>query len=766
MRSLWRLARRDVAGRPLASVLFVLVVAVAATAVVAGLGQQRGAEAQWDGAVARANGADVSWFLRAGAPLDDVAADPAVAEAGEPIAITTGLLVIPGSDPLELDVRAAGGEPPEVATPLLASGRWLAGGATDEAVLDRATALDLGIGDGDVVLVDGPAGGSLDLTVVGTAVDLLDCFYPQCGSSTMWVAPADLATLDPGGERTATLLNLRLVDPSQVGAYEAATQARLGDDVLNVLDRFDTRDDALTTNAFFAAFLAVAGTFLLIAAGLVVATSVSSRVLARTRELGMLKAVGFTPRALAGLVLGEHLAMALVGVLLGFTAGGLLAPRLQLRIATVLGGGDPSFPLDTLVTTLVLVLALVVAATLVPAIRAGRIPAAQAIVRGTAPRRAGASRLAALAGRLRLGPSVAMGVKDTLARPLRTTLTVAALAVTVISLVFTVGLERTADAFAADPALLGDPVDIEVAPEQVTAEEVSAALDDVPGVATWFTATSRRSSLGDQTFQARALAGDLAGSGFVIGDGRMIAAPDEAIVGYGLLERLGLEVGDPLPLEVGGTTLDLTVVGWYAETEDSGEIAQITLDALRLAEPGAAPGGVLVRVEDGVDPVTVADALTDRFGDRVRVEVQETDLGDLDAFRATVALLSLLVGAVGLVNLVSVTLLGLRERTRELGVLKTVGFTPGQLLVGVAVGAGLLALLAALVGIPVGTALSGSLLDTVSEDVGQGPGFAPGPSPLSLLAVAVGLIGVSAVLGVLAARRSVSVDVAEVLRSE
>ena len=64
-------------------------------------------------------------------------------------------------------------------------------------------------------------------------------------------------------------------------------------------------------------------------------------------------------------------------------------------------------------------------------------------------------------------------------------------------------------------------------------------------------------------------------------------SPGEAVVGYGLERGLGVHVGDHLRLSINGRRLPLRIVGRYAEGEDTGERAMITLADLRRVEPGA-----------------------------------------------------------------------------------------------------------------------------------------------------------------------------------
>lgn len=760
-RALWRTLAGDVRHRKLSTALLLLVVAVAAAGITAGLGQQRGAARQWDAAFAEANGAHVAVFGRA-PTLVSVAGEQGVVQSSGPWRITeVSLFQAGGARTDSVDARAGAGERPAVGTPLLFGGRWLGGGADDEVVVERSLALDLGVEVGDNVTLEG-AGGARPFTVVGIALDLLDCFYPECDSATVWVTDAAVGALDPGA---GSFLLVRLADPGAVGAFERAVQARYGTGVTHVLDWQDTRGDALAFNQFFAAFLASFGVFLLLAAGLVVLTSVSGRIFDRAREIGMLKAVGFTPRSLTLLVLGEHLVIAAAGGVAGAFAGGALAPLLELRMAEVLERGDPSYPPATLALAVAVVLVIVAAATIVPAWRAGRVPASQAIARGAGPVSTKPSRLARLATRLRLGPAVAAGLKDAGARRLRAALTIATLAVTVIAIVVTLGMDRTVAAVTANPSLAGDPYDVAIDPGDVPPAQVEAALAGQP-VASWFTATSRRGAVGDATFQVRALAGDVAGAGFVVKEGRMPEGPDEAIAGYGLLRRLGVRVGDTVALEVSGGRLDLRLVGWYSESEDSGEILQITLAALRQVEPGAGAGAYFVHLAEGADPNAVQADLLASLGGRASVDVAGEIPEAFDAFRAAFYVITLLVLAVGLVNLVATTVLGIRERARDIGILKTIGFTPRQVAAGVASAGAATAVAAVLVGVPAGVLLGQAMLDAVGRASGLGPGFGEGPQAGAVALSVAALVAMSAGLGALAARRATRRPVAEVLRAE
>jgi putative ABC transport system permease protein len=107
-----------------------------------------------------------------------------------------------------------------------------------------------------------------------------------------------------------------------------------------------------------------------------------------------------------------------------------------------------------------------------------------------------------------------------------------------------------------------------------------------------------------------------------------------------------------------------------------------------------------------------------------------------------------------------------RERSRDLAVLRAVGFTPRQAISVVAIGGVTLAVLASLIGVPLGWWLSNAANNGVGSEIGMGPGIAVAPS-WTLVAVLVPLaLLVTAGLAVLAARRAATQDVAKLVRYE
>jgi putative ABC transport system permease protein len=384
------------------------------------------------------------------------------------------------------------------------------------------------------------------------------------------------------------------------------------------------------------------------------------------------------------------------------------------------------------------------------------------------PTRGHRSRLATAGERAGLGPVAVEGLRDAFSRPARALLTALALAVAVVAVVVTSGFNRTIDGVFADPAMTGEPEEVRIFPAETAAPDtVPTALASTAGVASWFTETGFNAALGSEQVLANAMGGDVAHAGFVVREGRMIQGRGEAVTGYGFLQRFGLEVGDRFTIEVDGHPVRLRIVGWYSETEEAGEMLMFPYADVTALDPTARPASYRLRLDQGADRTEVAASLASALGAQARVEpVSEADPAELDPFRFAVDLISGLVILVALANLASTLVLVVRERSRDLAVLRAVGFTPRQTIAVVAIGGAALAIVATALGLPAGWLLSNAVNNGVGAGIGMGPGIAVSPSVALVVLVAPLALAVTAGLAALAARRAATEDVAVLVRYE
>jgi putative ABC transport system permease protein len=241
----------------------------------------------------------------------------------------------------------------------------------------------------------------------------------------------------------------------------------------------------------------------------------------------------------------------------------------------------------------------------------------------------------------------------------------------------------------------------------------------------------------------------------------------EAIAGYGLLQELGVSQGDSVTVAIAGEPIRFDIVGWYSDTEDTGQVLMFTLDGLRRVEPGATAEAFFAHARDGAPVAAVAAALQhDLAGVAQVTENDGFESDELSAFRTTFLLFTAVVLVVAFANLASALVLAVRERSRDLGVLRSVGFTPRQVLGVSAVGAGTLALLAAVIGLPLGWFGYRALIGTVGKSAGVGPNIGANPAVLALALLVPIAVGAAALLGSAVTRRAATAEVSDLVRYE
>jgi putative ABC transport system permease protein len=359
-----------------------------------------------------------------------------------------------------------------------------------------------------------------------------------------------------------------------------------------------------------------------------------------------------------------------------------------------------------------------------------------------------------------------LGAQEAASQPVRGGLAALAIGVAVVGTVVSFGFISGIDLVTTDATRAGDPWDVAVIPTGVDPAEVERVLAETDGVEQWFDSTDRRSTFGDGAFLSVATGGDPAAAAYDIAEGRGLASPGEAIVGYGFMTRFDVAVGDRIEFLAGTAPIDVEIVGWYRDTEDSGEIVRYRFEDLAAAEPDVVPDTYRVTVAPDADPTVVAAALVERLGPDARAEILDTGRADIEPLMVVLRAIAAVLFVTAGVNLFSTLITSSRESSRRTGVELSLGFTPGQLIGQGAVAGAALGLVAAVVGISLGVVVFRFLADQVSSGIGAGPGWLPTPSVTTLLVVAAISIALSSVLGAIAVRGVARRPAADLVRGE
>lgn len=756
MSAYWRVARADLLARKGQTALTALAIFAASTALVVTLALRAGIDDPFADAQSATRGADVG-ITRGKLTQDQIAKltqRPDVeASDTRPVAYATTPLA---RGPVEMRVEGLPAANAQLDVPHVTDGRRP--NAPGEVLLERSFARETGLKPGDTIRLDARQNAQdQQLKVSGLAVTTEQANFPRWDPALAWAPDAAVTALGTGSR-----VAVRLKDPEQAQNYIAEAQNELSG--VAITDWHDVRDtitDQTNTNTII---IGVNTLLALIAAGFTVATVISGRVLAQRREIGLLKAIGVTPKGVVATLVGEYLLVALAAGLLGLIAGAAIAPLLLRPMANLLATPTPSaFAPGPLVGALVLILIAVALCTAIPAIRAGRLNTVEALAIGRASTRGKASKAARAAAALRLPATVRLGVKDAFAGHARAILSVAALGMMVITLVAALSMEATYDKVIGDPALRAKPWDIRVEPGELSTTEALAAVEREPVSHVTTIAGLRATAPNGHDLQVRTLGAGFQNFRYAVPDGRMFARPGEAIVGRGVLDTLHLKVGDTLNLKVGGTPLPVKIVGRHVEPDNDGEIAIISESTLPPALRSQIQGAeVIAQFRPGADQRAIQHRLQAAHlnGELVSDEVRQ-ERADV---RPIVFGSSLLLVAVGLVNLLTTLLLVTRERSRDYGIFKAVGLTPRGVLAVVNSGGAVLGLIAIVVGIPAGILIFRALMAAMSPSEGTDIVGTPGVFALALIVPVV--LAVTALASSLPARRAARTSAAIVLRAE
>jgi putative ABC transport system permease protein len=466
-----RLGCRDLRHRPAQAALLLLVIAAATTTLTLGLALHGVTSRPYQRTRAVTHGPDVVAYLPVRHQPGRVA--PAPAQAVAALSHAAGVTGHSGPYPLVGAIVAARGRtapaqaegrsqaPAPVDQPALTAGRWVRPGGV---VIERTFAGALGVGVGDRVTLNGRP-----FTVAGIAVTAASPPYPNlcyisgggCHASPpdqgqqpvatsiglIWITVPDASRLATAANPvTSYVLNLKLRDPARAGAFarrpDAATPGRhpygpvsltawpgiAAADGLLVADE----QQVLVPGAWLTGLLAVAS----------VAVLAGGRMAEQTRRVGLLKAVGSSPGLVAAVLLAQNLVLALAAAAIGLLAGWLAAPLITSPGAGLVGtAGPPSLTLPAAALVVAVAVAVALAATLVPAIRAARTSTVSALAAAARPPRRQAG-LIALAARLPV--PLLLGLRLSARRPRRAALSAASIAVTTAGIVAVLAFHATA----------------------------------------------------------------------------------------------------------------------------------------------------------------------------------------------------------------------------------------------------------------------------------------------------------------------------------
>jgi putative ABC transport system permease protein len=671
--------------------------------------------------------------------------DPARATAAE-LAATRRLPEVtaaagPFAEVTVMPKQAGAGGAQAPMPPMIVVGRASPGGPVDDLTLQSGHWAD---GPGQLVLASDPSPGSsfsvplgTTLTVAGVpgkpALTVVGIASSVDSSAGGWVLPGQIAGLRAPGTPLAAQMQYRFRDAATAAAVRAdvaaVTAALPAGAVTGSQSYLAVRAQEASNIAPFVPFVLAFAVLGLALSALIVANVISGAVVAGYRRIGVLKSIGFSPGQVVAAYTGQAMVPAVAGCLAGVALGNLLAIPVLGQTATVYGVGSLHVPGWVDVAVPLAMCCLTGVSALLPALRAGRFSAVQAIAAGRAPRTGRGYTAHRLLGRLALPRPVTIGLAAPFARPARTAITLTAVLLGATAVTFAVGLgaslNRVADGINHDGA---EPVQVFVsppgrgkAPAPAEAQRaITAALRATPGTLRFVEETGHPITVAglSQQVAATAFRGDARWTGYPLISGHWYTGPGEAVVGTGFLTDTGKSVGDTVTIVSGRRLVPVKIVGQVFDTDNNGIVLITDWQTLARTGPGPMPGRYDVGLRPGTSAVTYAQAVGRRLAGPYGVAVNARDgFTVVIGLIGTLTLLLAIVAGLGVLNTV---VLHTRERVHDLGVFKAIGMTPRQAIAMVVCWVAGTGLVAGVIAVPAGIALHHYVLPAMAAAANVG----------------------------------------------
>jgi putative ABC transport system permease protein len=576
--------------------------------------------------------------------------------------------------------------------------------------------------------------------------------------------------------------------------------------------------------------------------GFLVYNAFSMTVVERTREIGMLRALGMTRRQVLGQILTEAAMIGLAGSVLGLVAGLALSQGLMRLMEVVIAQDvqDIQVPLNGLISALFVGVGVTLAAAAIPARQAGRISPLEALrVRGASKEgwfvRRGwvaggavlAVSLAALAfmpgdgavqeqmrqmfvmnlflGGLLLipitvttgerllrpllfklyGPAGQLGSRNVQRARLRTALTVAAL---MIGIAMLLSIRAITAAFGGDirswiERYIGGDVYVHSSlPMRMDLGRSIAEVDGVEAVTPIrYLEVKRVLETGaDERLVLMAVEPDSYRkvTSFVFsgdqGDPARLAARLDAgnsvFISSVLSEKYGLRQGDTVRLATRRGEHDFRVAAVVVDFYNQGLVLQTSWKDAKRYFGVDDVNAFLLRTEPGQTPRAVRDRIDRLYGARQHLTVESNEAIRSRALRLitqttslfdVMSVITMLVAALGVINTLSMNVF---ERTREIGMLRSLGMTKTQIGRMILAEAGLMGIVGAGLGLAFGVLVSRSMLSSINQMAGFKLEYT---MPLAgvLVSLVIALV-VSQVAAFWPARRASQVSIIEAVQFE
>lgn len=495
--------------------------------------------------------------------------------------------------------------------------------AAGTIVLPVIYQVELGLEVGDPVTVTGGDGFVTEFTIAGFARDSI--MNPAVTSSKrLAVSVADLEEVRAHTGQVEHLIAFWLHDPAtQSAAFQKAYQDAGLPAAGQMVDDAAFRMFTMIGDGMVAAVVILVAMLLLVVGMLCLRFSFLTAAEEDYREIGVLKAVGVPGRGVKRIYLTKYALLAGIATLTGLPIGLALTPVLTRNITRYMGSVPSLWNWVAPVLAASVVLALLVLFVLALLHRINGISAVSALREGAAGRR---SRVGMRLHRSRMPVQFRLGLMDVVGRAPTYLLLLLVFAVSTFIIIVPISSAATASAPGFINYMGTGQVDLRIdlrhSDDSSTADFKRAVAglrqdSDVTAVAPMVTTRNSTLDKDGNTVSLYVENGDHTLLPLTYAEGR--APTDEGEIAMSLLalNQAGRQVGDTLPVWVGGQARDLAIVGSYQDITNGGKTAKSLLPTegedvmwyvLGVAlTPGADPGQKAAQYAEQMSPAKVSD---------------------------------------------------------------------------------------------------------------------------------------------------------------
>lgn len=472
-----------------------------------------------------------------------------------------------------------------------------------------------------------------------------------------------------GKQRQVSLYYIRLKDPALRERFLARVERQWPDYSVSGIQEYSEKQ---SMTDMLEGFVWGIGTLAIVIGGVGMMNAQLMAIMERTREIGVLRAVGWSSQRVLWMILMESVVVSLLGGLIGISAGYLLISNLS-KSTTVLGVNTGNVTQDLLVQAMAIVLVLGLIGGLYPAWRASRLQPIEAL------RYEGGSS----GSRIRRLPFGGMAVQSLWQRSGRTFLTLSVIGLTVGAIM---ALESIVAGTSQSMTNMISGADVEIMIRQADISDTSMSIID-DRVVDKIAAMPEVKSASGIVFTA-VMMPEAGGFFLILGyapnefaiqryniiEGKAINSNHQIMIGRSMAKSLKKDVGDTIEL----SGMRYSVVGIYESSigwEELGGVVTLRDGQAFTGKPRKSTM-VAIKLFDPTQAVAMVDRINREFpGIHAALTADfANQMPDMRTSYSTIGAISVVAILVGGVGVLNTMLMSVFERTREIGVLRALGW--------------------------------------------------------------------------------------------